>query len=305
VVVGSANMDLVATAPTLPRAGETVLGHDFTQVPGGKGANQAIAATRAGAATTFIGAIGSDSLGVTLRARLSASTVDISLVRVVYGASGVALIVVDRAGENMIVVAPGANALLTGLTDAELAAIGAADVLLCQLEIPVETVTEAAVAARAAATRVVLNAAPARSLPADLLDVVDLLIVNQVEAAMLAEVVPHDVDAGDIPEPEVLIEALLEQVPRVVLTLGATGAWYGSRDGDPVQVPAPVVRAVDSTAAGDAFSAALAVAWGEGRSIVDAVRWASAAGAATVRRLGASTALPHRDAIDALYAATY
>jgi ribokinase len=305
VVVGSANMDFVATAPALPRAGETVLGHDFTQVPGGKGANQAIAATRAGAATTFIGAIGSDSLGVTLRARLSASAVDISLVRVVYGASGVALIVVDGAGENMIVVAPGANTQLTGLTDPELAAIGAADALLCQLEIPVETVTEAAVAARTAGTRVVLNAAPALALPADLLDVVDLLVVNQVEAAMLADVVSPDVDAGDVPEAEALVEALLGQVPRVVLTLGAAGAWYGGRDGDPVHVPAPVVRTVDSTAAGDAFSAALAVAWGEGRDIVDAVRWASAAGAATVRQLGASAALPQRSAIDELYTSTY
>jgi ribokinase len=307
VVVGSANMDLVATAPTLPRPGETVLGHDFTQVPGGKGANQAIAAARAGASVQFIGAIGSDSFGVTLRARLSASTVDCSLLRVVYGASGVALVVVDGGGENAIVVAPGANGAFTGLTEAELAAIGAADVLLCQLEIPVETVTAAAQAARAAGTRVLLNAAPARTLPDELLGAVDLLVVNQVEAAGLSRLGPLGVDAGDEPvdDPLTLLEALLEDVPRVVLTQGAAGAWYGTRDGEPVHVPAPVVTAVDTTAAGDAFTAALAVGWGEGRELVDAVRWASAAGAAAVRRLGASIALPNRSTIEDLYSATY
>jgi ribokinase len=301
-------MDLVATAPTLPRRGETVLGHDFTQVPGGKGANQAIVAARAGASVAFIGAIGSDSFGVTLRARLAASTVDCGLLRVVYGASGVALIVVDGAGENAIVVAPGANAAFTRLTDADVAAIRAADVLLCQLEIPIETVTAAALAARAAGTRVVLNAAPARTLPAELLGAVDLLVVNQVEGAALAGVRPVGVDAGIEPavdDPLALVEALLEGVPRVVLTRGGAGAWYGSQGADPVHVPAPVVTVVDTTAAGDAFTAALAVGWGEGRELVDAVRWASAAGAAAVRRLGASSALPNRSTIEELYSATY
>jgi ribokinase len=307
VVVGSANMDLVVTAPTLPRPGETVLGHDFAQVPGGKGANQAIAAVRAGGLCTFIGAIGSDPIGVTLRARLSASRVDTSLLRVVYGASGVALIVVDEAGENAIVVAPGANAALTGLTEAELVAIADADVLLCQLEVPIETVTEAAVAARAAGTRVVLNAAPARDLPETLLEAVDLLVVNQIEAATLVRVDITNVDSGDEPsaDPWAVMDALLDLVPRAVVTRGAAGAWYGREDGTVVHVQAPVVQAVDTTAAGDAFTAALAVAWGEGRDLVDAVRWASAAGAAAVRRLGASPALPGREVIDELYVTTY
>jgi ribokinase len=307
-VVGSANLDLVVTAPTLPRPGETVLGDSFTQVPGGKGANQAIAAVRAGAAVTFIGAIGSDAFGVNLRARLSASTVDTSLLRVVYGASGVALIVVDGTGENAIVVAPGANAALTELTEPDLAAIAAADVLLLQLEVPVDTVTAAAQAARAAGTRVVLNAAPARPLPAALPPAVDVLVVNQVEAVALAAIVPVGVDAADDPagaDPWVLVEALLDDVPRAVLTRGSAGAWYGSRDAEPVHVPAPVVDAVDSTAAGDAFTAALAVGWGEGRPLVDAVRWASAAGAAAARRLGASSALPVRAEINELYRSTY
>jgi ribokinase len=308
VVVGSANMDLVITAPSLPRPGETVLGHDFTQVPGGKGANQAIAAVRAGGRCTFIGAIGSDALGVGLRSRMAASHVDTSLLRVVYGASGVALIVVDEAGENAIVVAPGANAALTGLTEADLAAIAGADVLLCQLEVPLPTVIEAALAARAAGTRVVLNAAPARTLPDELLAAVDLLVVNQIEADALVTVAPTNVDALAEPgtvDPWAVMDALIDLVPRAVLTRSAAGAWYGGEDGQVVHVPAPVVQAVDTTAAGDAFTGSLAVALGEGRELLDAVRWASAAGAAAVRTLGASTALPDRESIDELYRATY
>ncbi|GGM22367.1 ribokinase [Micromonospora sonchi] len=290
VVVGSANMDLVATAPALPRPGETMLGTDFVMVAGGKGANQAIAATRAGADCSFLGAIGSDSFGVTLRARITAAGVDTSQLRVTYGASGVALVMVNAEGENAILVTPGANASLTALTEPELAVVRDADVLVAQLEIPVETVTEAAVAARAAGTRVVLNAAPAVPLPPELLAAVDLLVVNENEAQAYTGRGREDP------------YALLDLVPRAVLTLGAQGAWYGDRDGTTVHVPAVPVETVDSTAAGDAFTGALAVAWGEGRDMVDAVRWAAAAGAVCVRRLGASVSLPRRAEIDELYA---
>ncbi|GIJ29303.1 ribokinase [Micromonospora qiuiae] len=289
VVVGSANMDLVATAPALPRPGETMLGTDFVMVPGGKGANQAIAATRAGADCSFLGAIGSDSFGVTLRARITAAGVDTSQLRVTYGTSGVALVMVNAEGENAILVTPGANASLTALTEPELAVVRDADVLVAQLEIPVETVAEAAVAARAAGTRVVLNAAPAVPLPPELLAAVDLLVVNENEAQAYT--------GRGREEPY----ALLDLVPRAVLTLGAQGAWYGDRDGTAVHVSAVSVETVDSTAAGDAFTGALAVAWGEGRHLVDAVRWAAAAGAACVRRLGASVSLPRRAEIDELY----
>ncbi|WFE60371.1 ribokinase [Micromonospora sp. WMMD712] len=289
-VVGSANMDLVATAGALPRPGETVLGSDFVMVPGGKGANQAVAATRAGASCAFLGAIGSDAFGVTLRARITAAGVDTGHLRVVYGASGVALVMVSADGENAILVTPGANAAFTGLTEAELSAVRDADVLVAQLEIPVATVTEAALAARAAGTRVILNAAPARHVPAELLDAVDLLVVNETEARMLTGAGRDDPGA------------LLALVPRAVLTLGGAGAWYVARDAAPVHVPAVPVEVVDSTAAGDAFTAALAVAWGEGRDLRAAVHWAAAAGAACVRRLGASVALPSRAEIDQLYA---
>lgn len=182
VVAGSANMDLVGLAERLPRPGETVLGDDFLMMPGGKGANQAIAATRAGGHTCFLGAIGSDSFGVSLNAQLNGAGVDMTHVRTTYGVSGVAVIMVDRAGENSILVAPGANNAFTGLTEAEKATIADGDVLLCQQEIPVETVIEAARAARAGGTRFVLNAAPARELPPELLEHVDLLVVNEVEA---------------------------------------------------------------------------------------------------------------------------
>jgi ribokinase len=289
VVAGSANMDLVGLAARLPRPGETVLGDDFVMTPGGKGANQAIAAARAGGQTVFLGAIGSDAFGVTINARLTAAGVDASGVRTSYGASGVAVIMVDRSGENSILVAPGANAGFAGLTEAERAAIAGADVLVCQLEIPVETVTEAMRAARAAGTRTILNAAPARSLPAELLDNVDLLVVNETEASTITG------------RSEIDMPALLALVPRVVLTLSGAGSRYADREGTDAQVPPFSVEVVDTTAAGDAFTGAVAVAWGEGRALLDAVRWANAAGAACVRSVGASNALPRRDEIDAIY----
>jgi ribokinase len=289
VVVGSANMDLVGTAARLPQPGETLLGDDFVMGPGGKGANQAIAAVRAGASCTFLGAIGSDEFGVTLKARLRASGVDTAHVRVAYGTSGVAVINVDRAGENTIVVIPGANASFVGLTEDEIAVIADADVLVCQLEIPVETVTVAARVAREAGTRVVLNAAPASPLPQELLDNVDVLIVNEGEARAITGASRDDT------------ASLLTVVPRAVMTLGGAGAWYGDRDGASERIPPVPVKVVDSTAAGDAFTGAFAVAWGEGRDVLEAVRWANAAGAACVRRMGASASLPHRADIEALH----
>ncbi|MEV6931016.1 PfkB family carbohydrate kinase, partial [Dactylosporangium sp. NPDC051485] len=227
VVVGSANLDLVVSAQRLPGPGETVLGGEFRTVPGGKGANQAVAAARAGAACAFIGAVGGDTFGRQLRDGLVAAGVDVRGLRTTDGPSGVALITVDAAAENCIVVAPGANAALTALEPADRAAIAAADVLLLQLEVPPAVVAEAAAAASAAGTTVVLNAAPAAPLPGDLLALVDVLVVNEHEAAVVA---------GDAS-----IDALLRLVPRAVLTLGARGAAYGDRAGARVRVAAPSV----------------------------------------------------------------
>jgi ribokinase len=291
-VVGSANMDLVVTAATLPAPGETVLGDDFATIPGGKGANQAVAAARAGAHCAFVGAVGDDAFGAQLRASLVTAGVDTDRLRTVDGPSGVALIAVDAAAENLIVVAPGANGRLTGLDAADRAAIAAADVLVCQLEVPLATVIEAATAARAGGTTVVLNAAPARRIDAELLSTVDVLVVNEGEAATIA---------GRAGPPE----TLLDLVPRVVMTLGAAGAAYADRDGLRLTVPAPKVDAVDTTAAGDAFTGALAVALAEGPPVGEALKWACAAGAACARTHGASTALPTRAAIQELYDDTY
>ncbi|SCF14253.1 ribokinase [Micromonospora viridifaciens] len=302
VVVGSANLDLVVTAPQLPRPGETVLGDGFRTVPGGKGANQAVAAARAGAYCEFLGAVGTDEFGVQLRDNLVAAGIDVRGLRTVNGPSGVALITVDHAAENCIVVAPGANASLTSLDDADRNAIAGADVLLLQLEVPLVAVTRAAERARAAGTTVVLNAAPARPLPPELLDLVDVLVVNEHEAAVVAGVCTD--------ESAELLDTLVTLVPQVVLTLGARGAAYADRDGARLDVPAPTIDAVDTTAAGDAFTGALAVALAERGGLTadtatPVLRWACAAGAACATRPGASTALPERTAVDALFAATY
>jgi ribokinase len=302
VVVGSTNLDLVVTAPALPRPGETVLGDRFTMVPGGKGANQAVAAARAGAACAFVGAVGRDSFAEPLRASLAGAGIDVRRLRDVPGPSGVALIAVDTSAENIIVVAPGANAELSTLDERDRAAIAAADVMLCQLEIPLPFVTDAVRAARAAGTTVVLNAAPARALPADLLGAVDLLVVNQGEAAALAGAAAN---AAGPDAAELLLDELLVLVPRVVMTLGAQGAMYGDQEGRRLAVDAVRVNAVDTTAAGDAFTGALAVALAEQRPIEESLRWACAAGAACACRPGASTALPTRDEIDALFVRAY
>ncbi|MET7710585.1 ribokinase [Micromonospora sp. NPDC005413] len=302
-VVGSSNLDLVVTASRLPRPGETVLGENFRTVPGGKGANQAVAAARAGAACDFVGAVGDDEFGTQMRTSLVGAGVDVRGLRTVAGPSGIALIAVDRDAENFIVVAPGANGTLTELDADDRATIAAADVLLLQLEVPLAAVVRAADWARAEGTTVVLNAAPAAVLPTELLDLVDVLVVNEHEAAVVAGVFSDD--------PPVLLDALLELVPRVVLTRGARGAAYADRRGLRLTVPAPRIDAVDTTAAGDAFTGALAVGWAErgGASTEDTVtaslRWACAAGAACAQRPGASTALPERSAIDALHDATY
>jgi ribokinase len=295
-VLASANFDLVGTAATLPRPGETVLGERFTTNPGGKGLNQAIAVARLGGACTAIAAVGDDSFGTELLAGLHADGVDTRLVRVAPGPSGVALIAVDAAGENQILVAPGANATLTVLSSDELAAVRSAQVLLCQLELPLAAVVQAADSARQAGVPVVLNAAPARSLPPDLLASVDVLVVNRGEAEALCSA--SDASIED------LASRLAAIVPRVAITLGPDGVVYRG-DGLELQVPAPVITAVDATAAGDAFAGALTVAWLEGRPMAETLQWACAAGAACAQAPGASASLPDRAAVDRLWAATY
>jgi ribokinase len=287
-VLGSTNMDLVAYVSHAPKRGETVTGREFVTIPGGKGANQAVAAARAGGDVAMIGAVGSDEFGVRLRHTLESSGVDTDLLRTAEGPSGTAHIVVDDEGGNSIVVIPGANGTVTALAPGDEALIAGSVALLLQLELPLSAVLDGAEAARRNGVRTVLTPAPAQPLPPELLAVTDLLVPNEHEAATLAGVA----------DPHMAAEALLHQVPEVVITLGSAGSLYSARGAAPVTVPAPRVRAVDTTGAGDTFVGALAVALVEGRPVQQALTWASAAAALCVQRPGASTSMPYRSEID-------
>ncbi|MGW0484956.1 ribokinase [Nonomuraea sp. NPDC003214] len=291
-VFGSANMDLVAYVSQAPRRGETVTGREFRTIPGGKGANQAIAAARAGARVAFLGAVGDDAFGAEMRDTLAGAGVDVALLRQVSGRSGIAHIVVDDDGGNSIIVVPGANGTVAGPTEEERAVIAASQALLLQLELPMEAVVAAAGAAREAGVPVILTPAPSQPLPAALLDAVTLLLPNEHEAA----------DITGAADPEAAMDALLERVDEAVITLGSEGALYGGRTGERLRVPAVKVRAVDTTAAGDTFAGAFAVARAEGREAAGALRFASAAAALSVQREGASTSMPTRAEIDAALA---
>ena len=293
-VVGSANLDLVVEVPRVPLVGETVLGGDLARIPGGKGANQAVAAARLGRSVAMIGRVGDDEGGRILRDALETDGVDTScLATTADVANGVALIAVGADGDNAIVVSPGANSRLS-VADVEAAGdvLGAAAVTLLQLEVPVEAV---AAAAEVAGGTVVLNPAPAPSepLPAKLLEAVDVIVPNQTELALL---VGHDgpVDVAIAPH-------LAARIPvaTVVVTLGALGALAVS-EGDVTHVEAPEVTPADTTAAGDSFCAALADALVRGESIVEAVHWAVRVGAATTLRAGAQPSLPTAVEVSAL-----
>lgn len=296
VVLGSANLDVMIALQRIPAPGETVLTDTVERGCGGKGANQAVAASRAGAATSFLGAVGDDDAGRMLLDGLSGAGVDTSAVRRSDGPSGTAYVMVDAHGENAIVVVGGANAGYTELTAAEADRIRRADVLLMQLEVPVETVTAAAEIARAAGVFVVLNAAPYADLPAELLDRLDLLILNQHEAAL---------SAGMSAPPDELADVILGSVPGVLITLGADGSLLATRDSEPVRIAAPRVRVVDTTGAGDTFAGAYAAAIVEGMSVSERLRFAGAAAALAVQEHGAVSAIPDRARIDEALARFY
>lgn len=282
VVVGSANLDQVFRVVAIPAPGETVLSTSFSTASGGKGQNQAVAAARAGASTAFIAALGDDGFGASIREGLAADGIDAALVRTVDAPTGTALIAVDDSGENTIIVEAGANARLADLTDEDAAVISSASHLIMQLEIPLATVTEAAQIARQSNTTVVLNAAPIRELPDELLAAVDILVVNEHEAAYLAR-------GGEV-------SAL---APVVIVTLGAAGAVLYSAGEPEFRVPAPKVVAVDATGAGDTFCGALVARLAEGGSFRDSLRFAVAAASLSVQSAGAVPSIPTRSAIDA------
>ena len=282
---------MVVRVPSLPGPGETVLGGTFFTARGGKGANQAVAAARAGGSVALIACLGDDTLGDETRSALAAEGIDVDAVRrIARTPSGVALILVDERGENSIAVAPGANALLTPEQAAlceEL--LSPTDVPLAQLETPLESVLAAASAASRVGARVILNPAPARALPDELLALVSVLTPNETEAARLAGSAASEAHAI-----EDAARALLRRgVGAVVITLGAAGAYVATSTIQET-VPGHRVEARDTTGAGDVFNGALAVGLAGQMSLADAVRFANAAAAISVTRDGAQPAAPYR-----------
>lgn len=298
VVVGSANTDMVVRAPRLPKPGETVLGGDFSQAPGGKGANQAVAAARLGALVTFIACVGADVLGDQAVRGYETEGIDTRyVVRDPDAPTGVALITVDEGtGENCIVAAPGANGCLSvSLIERAAEVIREADIVVCQLESPPDTVQTALRLARGAGKTTILNPAPARPVSDELLSLVSILTPNETEAAFLAG------DAQMTPE-DAAANLRARGVSTVVVTLGAQGLLWLGADG-PGHMPAwPGVRAVDTTAAGDCFTGALAAALAEGRPWEQALAFANAAAALSVTKAGAQPSLPSLLEVDQLLA---
>ncbi len=284
IVLGSINMDLVVRVPELPRPGDTVLGDRLLTVPGGKGANQAVAAARLGAEVRMIGRVGGDAFGEELVKGLREDGVDTSAIAVdASEPSGVALIVVASGGENQITVAPGANGAIGAAEIARLRdGLTREDVVVMQLEIPIPAVHAAIGAAREAGARVILNAAPSGALAHREMPNVDLLIVNEGEAEQLGGV------------------GLLKSVGALVVTLGAAGsALYESNR--VTQIEPHKVDAIDATAAGDAFVGAVAFALARGSSLVEAVRLGGAAGAAAATKVGARPSLPTAADLQSLF----
>jgi ribokinase len=297
VVVGSLNMDFVVGVDRLPAPGETVLGRDFQMIPGGKGANQACAAARLGAGAVqvrMVGRVGYDTFGDHLKASLSAAGVDVNSVHATRShATGVALIPVDSSGQNSIVVAPGANrALIASETEVVLRG---ARLALFQLESPLETVMAALKIARQEGARTILDPAPALSLPAELLANVDILTPNETEAAFLLHLPLQRIASSDAPE---IARSLRQRGPAaVVLKLGDQGCFYCDGQTE-IRSPAFPVTARDATAAGDVFNAGLAVALAEDRPIAEVLRFANAAAAISVTRMGAQASVPSRLEVD-------
>lgn len=291
VVVGSVNLDIAVRVPRIPGPGETLLATGMSRSGGGKGANQAVAAARAGALTTFLGCVGHDGDGTQLRTSLSTAGVRTDLLATVDAPTGTALISVDAAGENAIVVVPGANAAVGEPTDDQRARIASADVLLAQLEIPIAAVIAAA-GARAPGTPFVLNAAPSVPLPDELWSLVDILVVNEHEALDLCQPVPGDPERPVARELERAIEVLLRRVPVVIVTLGGEGSVLARRGMTAVWLPAPAVTVVDTTGAGDTFCGVFAAALARGADALEAILLGSAAASLAVQRPGAQDSVP-------------
>ena len=299
-VVGSANVDLTFRTPRLPNPGEPLAGHALHIEMGGKGANQAVAAARLGADVTLVACVGHDAFGTEALARYRTDGVDTTFVRQdATRPTGTAAIVLDDAAENCIIVVAGANAGLTPEdVHAASSAIEAADAVLCQLETPLAATQEAFRLARVAGKLTVLTPAPATALPDELLRLCNVCVLNRTEMELIAN---RPVDGpADLQSAARLLRT--RGVNSIALTLGGQGAFLLDELGE-ADIPAFAVQAVDTTGAGDAFTAALAVSLAEGLDLRTAARRASAAAAITVTRMGAQTAFPHRTEVDQWLAA--
>ncbi len=298
VVVGSSNTDMIVKVPRIPKPGETILGGKFSTAAGGKGANQAVAAARAGGDVTFIARVGDDMFGQQAYSGFKEDQINVGYVKTdKVEPSGVALIFVDEKGENSIAVASGANAALSPEDVNEAAElIQSADILLMQLETPLETVRRAAEIAKEAGGKVILNPAPAMKLDDSFLSNLTIITPNESEAELLTGISVTDVESA-----ERAAIALLERgLEVVIITLGSKGALIKTKEKKHL-IAGFKVDAVDATAAGDVFNGSLAVAIAEGKSQEDAVRFANAAAALSVTKLGAQPSIPKRDEIERLF----
>jgi ribokinase len=292
IVAASVNMDIVARTDHHPRAGETVAGSELRYIPGGKGANQATAAARLGGDVTVIGKVGDDNSGASLKAFLNAENLDTQHVTIAHDTpSGTALIVVDSASENTIVIIAGANSKLAP-ADLDGVAIHAGDIVVTQFEIPLETVSALFQKAKANQATTVLNAAPARACPPELLTATDYLLVNETELAFFAK-------SDSVPQTEDDIVTAAKKLrvredQTIVVTLGAKGAVCVHGD-SLIAMAGYNVKAIDTTAAGDCFVGAFAVGLAEAMQLDEALNFANAAAALSVQTLGASSSLPKRD----------
>ncbi len=294
VVVGSLNMDLVVPVARHPKPGETIIGGNLQRFPGGKGANQAVAAARLGGRVRMVGRVGADAYGAELKRGLEAEGIETADVAEIDAPTGVALISVSEDGQNAIIVSPGANARLRP-EDLSPEGFAGAQVVVLQLETPLETVQRAAELGREAGARVLLNAAPARELPDELLEALDVLVVNEFEAAQVA----GEEEPESMEEALSLARQLAQRVPVVVVTLGARGLVWAGAEGEGY-LPAFEVQAVDTTAAGDAFVGGLAAALAAGEPFAAALRFGSAAGALAATRPGAQPSLPRKSEVEEL-----